>query len=142
MIRVSSRLVQLLMMKAKRKKKRYHTGTYVSKKTGKECNYRSSWELKYLEYLDANPDVKTYEYESFFIMYVGNRNSGKLRKYIPDFLVEYVDGTRKLVEIKPSRKLDQLRVTKKRHVAEQWCKEHGAELEMVTEHELKALGLL
>ena len=131
------------MQKKKRKKKsRYHTGIYLSKKTGQECHYRSGWELKYLEYLDNEPTVKSFEYESFFVMYVGNLKTGRLRKYIPDFLVEYVDGTKKLVEIKPGNKLDNLKVMKKKEVAEQWCKEHNATLEMVTEVELKVLGLL
>jgi len=133
-----------MTVKKKRKKKKrtgghYHTGTHVSPKAG-ECIYRSGWELNYMHHLDADPTVTSYQYESVIIAYIANIRSTKLRKYIPDFLVEYVDGRKVLVEIKPKKRLDNVKVQKKLAAAEQWCLEHGATLEVVTEDTLRSIG--
>jgi len=125
----------------KKRKGHYKTGLHVSPKAG-DCNYRSGWEKSYCEHLDADPTVKTYAYEGIVVAYINNIRSGKLRKYFPDFLVEYTDGRKILVEIKPKKRVDQLQVQKKLRAAEQWCLDHGATLEVVTEVELKLLGLL
>jgi len=126
---------------AKRKKKsRYHTGIHESPKVG-ECKYRSGWELKYMLYLDENPDVISYEYEPFEITYVSNKKSGRIRRYIPDIMIHMVDGSNVLVEIKPARRLNTRIVQKKASVAEDWCRENNATYKIITEIELKALGL-
>jgi hypothetical protein len=75
-------------------------------------------------------------------MYIANIRSGKLRKYFPDFLVEYVNGDRILVEIKPKKRLEQAKVQKKLVAAQQWCQEHAATLKVITEIELRELGLM
>lgn len=93
-------------------------------------------------HLDANEMVTTYQYEQVIVMYVSNLRSGKLSRYLPDFLVEYIDGRKILVEIKPKKRLNQLKVRKKLEAAQQWCAEHDATFEVITEVELKALGLL
>lgn len=131
-------------MKRRRRKKKghYHTGTHLSTKTGQACKYRSGWELAYLQHLDQDVMVASFEYEGLIIPYVSNVRSGKLRRYFPDFLVSYVDGTRRLVEIKPSKRLAQAAVAKKLRAAEAWCREHGVTLEVITEVELRAMGLL
>lgn len=128
--------------KRRRRKKRYHTGVHVSTKTGQECKYRSGWELSYLKWLDANEAVKHYGYEALKIPYVSNLKTGKLRNYFPDFYVEYVDGTKQVVEIKPKKRVPQATIQKKLKAAEWWCREHGATLVVITEVELKGLGLL
>lgn len=125
----------------RRRKRRYHTGVYTSIKTGQKCCYRSSWELKYLQWLDAHDEVLTFGYEGVKIPYISNLKTGKLRTYYPDFWVEYVDGRKQLVEIKPKKRLTQARVQKKLKAAETWCQEHGAVLVVLTEVELLALGL-
>ena len=128
--------------KRRKRKKKYHTGIHVSPKTGQECHYRSGWELAYLQHLDADPEVVGYRYEDVKIPYVSNVRTGKLRSYWPDFLVQRKDGQQILVEIKPKRKLDQDRVQKKLKAAALWCKAHGVTLMVLTEKELKLLGLL
>jgi hypothetical protein len=125
----------------KKKESHYQTGTHVSPKGG-ECKYRSGWELQYMQYLDANPDIASYEYEKVVVGYISNVSSGRIRKYWPDFLIVYTDGRRVLVEIKPKKRLANRIVQKKHAAAEQWCQEHEATLEIVTEDELKVLGLL
>jgi len=128
--------------KKRRKKRKYHTGTHVSPKTGQHCKYRSGWELAYLLHLDANPDVVGYRYEDVRIPYVSNTRTGRVRYYWPDFLVQRTDGQQLLVEIKPKRKLDQAKVQKKLKAAALWCKAHGVTLVVMTERELKLLGPL
>jgi len=127
--------------KKKKRKGHYITGSYTSTRSGQVCKYRSGWELKYMEHLDVNPDVISWSYESFTIEYVSNKKTGRVRKYIPDFRVEYVDKI-VIVEIKPSRRLGQPTVKKKMEAAERWCGEHGVALKVITEFELKLLGLL
>lgn len=128
--------------KKKKRKGHYHTGDYVSIKTGQICSYRSGWEEKYLTYLDTNPDVLTFEYEPFAIEYVSNKKTGKIRKYYPDVLVTYVDGRIILVEIKPLRRMHQAKIQKKTLAAGDWARLNNVEFKIVTEVELKALGLL
>jgi hypothetical protein len=130
------------MAAKKRKKRRYHTGIHVSPKTGQECRYRSGWELAYLQHLDADPGVVGYRYEDVKIPYVSNVRAGKVRHYWPDFLVQRTDGQQLLIEIKPKRKLDQDRVQKKLRAAEAWCQAHRVTFQVLTEVELKLLGLL
>jgi len=114
---------------------------YLSTKGG-ECSYRSGWELAYLFWLDANARVKSFEYEKVVIPYVSNVKTGRVRKYYPDVLVTYFDGSRHLVEIKPKKRLIQTMVKKKLAAAQQWCLDNGVTLEIVTEVELKDLGIL
>ncbi len=134
-------------MVTKRKKRRrrksghYHTGLYDSTKGG-QCKYRSGWEFSYLQFLDANVEVLTFEYEKLKIPYISNIKTGKVRNYIPDILVSYVDGKKHLVEIKPKKRLDQVTVKKKLAAATIWCSAHGVTLEIITEVELRILGLL
>ena len=128
----------------KRKRKRkghYHRGTHVSPIAG-ECKYRSGWEQKYMVYLDENPDVASWSYEKLVIEYVSNQKTKKVRKYYPDFQVEYKDGSKVIIEIKPSRKLDQMTVIKKVRAAKEWCTIHGLTYKVLTEIELKDMGLL
>jgi hypothetical protein len=126
----------------RKKKRRYHTGIHVSPKTGQECHYRSGWEFEYMQWLDANPDIVGYRYEDVVISYVSNVKSKRIRHYWPDFLVQQRDGQQLLVEIKPKRKLDQDRVQKKLKAAALWCQAHQVTLVVLTEKELKLLGLL
>ena len=130
-------------MAAKKRKRKghYHTGTHVSPKAG-ECKYRSGWELAYMTWLDSSPDVLKYSYEGVKIPYVSNKRTKKVRHYFPDFLVELADGRKILVEIKPARKVKQAAIQKKIEAAKAWCIEQEATLQILTEIELKAMGLI
>lgn len=131
--------------KKRRKKKRrghYHTGVYTSPKALGECRYRSGWELAYMKHLDADPEVVSYLYEGVKIPYVANVRTGRLRTYYPDLLIKYANGSEMLVEIKPSKRVMQANVQKKLKAAETWCAEHGISLRIITEVQLKAMGLL
>ena len=125
----------------RRKRGRYHRGVHVSPKAG-ECRYRSGWESVYMVHLDADPDVVAWSYEKTPVPYVSNVRTGRTRTYYPDFYVEYVDGRRMLVEVKPKRKTTQATVMKKAKAAREWCEPRGLTYVILTEVDLRSIGLL
>lgn len=126
----------------RRRKKRYHTGTYTSTKTGKDCKYRSGWELLLMGHLDADIDVLDWGYEALVVPYVSNAKTGRLRKYYPDFVVDYADGHQEVIEVKPSRKVHQLKIQKKLLAGGEWCRAHGVTFRVITELDLRSMGLM
>ncbi len=69
-----------------------------------ECEYRSTWELRYMKYLDKNPSVLEWASENVVIPYY-NPIEKKSRRYFVDFYVKVLakDGSIKkyIIEIKP-----------------------------------------
>lgn len=132
------------MKKSTKKKKRgrYNRGVYTSTKTGQVCKFRSGWEEKVMQYLDVDPSVSFWSYEQIVIEYVSNIRSKRIRRYYPDFFVRYSDGKQQLLEVKPKRKVDQLIVRKKLEAAKLWCENKQIEFLLLTEIELKQMGLL
>lgn len=129
-----------LPTKKKRKKKgHYQTGNHHSPKCQNQMAYRSGWELTLALEMDSDPRVLHYFYEPFHIEDLGNSRTGKKRLYYPDFLVVYVDGTRKLLEVKRADKLSNATVLKKAKAAQEWCKKNQATYEFVTEAVIKPL---
>lgn len=129
------------MKRQTKKKRRFHTGVYVSTKTGQECHYRSGWELAYLKKLDSDPDVVSFGYETVVIPYVSNMRFGRVRRYFPDFVVIRSSGTT-IVEIKASSFLTRKMVIKKLEAGRSYAAAHGMTYEVLTEKELMALGIL
>ena len=127
--------------KKKKKGGRYHRGLHISPIAG-ECKFRSSWEQKYMLFLDLDPNVISWSYEKLAIEYISNQKTKKIRKYYPDFQIKYNDGKKVIVEIKPACKLKQTVVVKKIKAAEEWCMIHNAVYKVLTEIELKVMGIL
>ncbi len=125
----------------RKRKGHYITGIYESR-SGATYKYRSGWELQYMKFLDESEKVFAWTYESVAIPYISNVRTGKVRKYYPDFQVFWLDGHDELIEIKPARRVKQATVQKKLKAAEVWCREHQVTLVVLTEVELKGLGLL
>lgn len=125
----------------KRVSRRAKRGTHTSPKGG-TFTYRSGWELRYALYLDADPDVLSYRYEPYSIPYVSNVRTGKVRRYHPDFEVLRSDGTLILVEIKPKKKMTLLKNVKKFGAAQAFCLLRSMTFSVITEVDLKALGLM
>lgn len=100
----------------------WSTGQYTSSKTGRTCNYRSSWEAAYMEELDGRDDVVDWHYEPLSIPYV---LEGKTRRYVPDFQVVLSDGTSLLVEVKPSELASTEMNEAKRTAALDFCQKIG-----------------
>jgi hypothetical protein len=78
----------------------------LSKYIGNPTNivYRSSWELKLMEFLDSQPNVLKWCSEEVVIPYY-NPVDGKMHRYFMDFFVLYKNAmgqeVRKLIEVKP-----------------------------------------
>lgn len=125
----------------RRARRKRNIGKYESLKAG-ICTFRSSWEKAYFEYLDANPNVKCFISEGLKIPYVSNVRTGRFRNYIPDVLVTYSDGKQDLVEIKPKKRLAQPKNVKKFAAAREWCIRNSCSFVLLTEVELKAMGLI
>lgn len=75
----------------------YSRGYYQSPKAGR-VYYMSGWELRRYKEFDADPCVACYSVQPCSIPYLWD---GSTHRYIPDVLVEYVDGSKVLEEIKP-----------------------------------------
>jgi predicted nuclease of restriction endonuclease-like RecB superfamily len=62
---------------------------------------RSKFEKTVLfNYIERNPAVKKWNYESFRISYYDSTKD-KNRTYVPDFYIEFQDGKKILLEVKP-----------------------------------------
>lgn len=119
--------------------------------------YRSSWELKFMSYLDSHPDVLYWGSEEFCIPY-RSPIDGKYHRYFPDFYVQKVNPKGReetlVVEIKPSKETKpptpQTKKTKrylkevytwgvntaKWEAAKQFCSQRNWRFLVLTEHEL------
>jgi len=107
-----------------------------NKQNGGKIKYRSSWELKFLQWCDNNPNVKKIVSEGVKIPYTSP--DGKQRNYYPDFALLYNED-KLLIEIKPkSQVLDEVN-QKKFNSAKKFCAEKNMKFIILTEEELKKL---
>jgi hypothetical protein len=119
--------------------------------------YRSSWELKFMNFADKNAQVIRWGSEEIILPYYSQVDN-KMHRYYPDFvmLVEDNAGQRKryLVEIKPESQTvppkPRSRVTRtyinelatysvntaKWNAADAWCKKNNMEFLILTEKHL------
>jgi hypothetical protein len=97
--------------------------------------YRSSWELKFMRYLDTNDDVKKWSSEPFYIWYFSSEDN-RMRHYYPDFYVEFSNGRKIVVEIKPKAQTTLTRNQEKWEAAKKVCDERGLEFIVLTEDNL------
>lgn len=63
--------------------------------------YRSSYEKKFIYWLENSPEVEYWGSECVKIPYFYIRD-GKTHTYYPDYFVKMIDGTCMVIEIKPS----------------------------------------
>lgn len=86
------------------KNKKYKQGYYYPKNKEKFISrtgyaiYRSGLELDYFRILDNSPMVKSWGSEEVIIPYYFNE---KMHKYYIDLYVEYINGQKLFIEIKP-----------------------------------------
>ena len=57
---------------------------------------------------------------------------GRERNYRPDFLVEYGDGRKVIIEVKNPAMMDSQAVQRKRKAAEEWCHKRSMKHEIAT----------
>jgi len=120
----------------------------------KNIVYRSQWEAKYMRQLDLDKNVKAWASEELSIRYISPKDH-KPHRYYPDFFVEYKDGRKELIEIKPyAQTIPPKRTEKKSRArllnesvtykvnqckwiyATEWCKKNGVTFKVLTEKEL------
>lgn len=126
---------------------------YIGK--SEEIVYRSSWELRALEFFDNNPNVVHWSYEDITIKYLKPQPDGTMKAatYIPDAYVEYYNRKgelkKELLEIKPKKQTQRSRSRKvenkmyenyiyavnqaKWAAADMWCKQRGIDFRVITE---------
>jgi len=114
--------------------------------------YRSSWEWHVMKMCDENPAIQNWASESVKIPY-RDPLTGKATVYVPDFLVVYVNNNKKkcaeLWEVKPVKQTLLEKVGKNKYnqaqyvknmvkwsAARNWCKQHGLQFRIITEHDL------
>lgn len=120
--------------------------------------YRSSYELKFMQYCDLTESVNEWRSEEFFIPYISPIDN-KVHRYFPDFFVKYKDknGNNRtlVVEIKPEKDLKMPEQSPKRKTkswafrvktwainqakwkaAKEFCSDRKWEFRILTEKEL------
>ena len=104
---------------------KYHQGFFHPKNPEKYIGdvnnivYRSSWELKFMQWCDKNPNILSYGSEEIKIKYYDPVKQ-RVRHYFPDFIIKVQEQTgqikKYLVEIKPQKQTvapkERSRVTK------------------------------
>lgn len=119
---------------------------------------RSSWEVRFLNWCDSNPNVLKYCSEEIVIPYVSPID-GRVHRYFVDMLVQLKTRSGKiqnvLIEIKPLMQTQPPKKTSgkskdtylnevvtyetnraKWEAAEQWCQKHDMKFMILTEKEL------
>jgi hypothetical protein len=100
----------------------YKSGYFESSKTPTKQFYRSSYELRALKKLDADDRVTSIQTEALRIPYTYN---GEDRHYVPDILAIFKQGKTKVIEIKPSYRLDEEITHVKTLFATEFCDRLG-----------------
>lgn len=116
-----------------------YKGFFYSKKNDKNIPYRSSYELLAFIILEKLSDVVSYKFEPFVITYKRNHRQ---HRTIPDLLIDYGNGKKKLIEIKPQFKIDgNLQNTKEKlNIMKNFAKKHKYEFGVWSEKELNLRG--
>lgn len=120
--------------------------------------YRSSYELKFMQYCDLSENVLSYQSEEFYIPYVSPID-GKYHRYFPDFFIKYKDKNgnirNAIIEVKPKKDLKEPEKNPKRRTkswayqvktwainqqkwsaARKYCEDKGWDFRIFSEREL------
>lgn len=89
-----------------------------------------------MQYLDAHPLVKTWTKNHK--IRIGYKEGRKRRRYIPDFLVEMVDG-RKFLEETKGFVWNRMNFARKNLAAMMWCSYRGITFRIIREEDLEAV---
>lgn len=93
--------------------------------------YQSDLERRMMDRLEQDPLVtKWMKRHGITIKWIDSQKHE--RKYVPDFLVEYDDGRKVIIEVKDPSRIDSDDVKRKRKAAELWCKQRTMEYVLAT----------
>ena len=93
--------------------------------------YQSRLEMRMMDRLERDPHVvKWMKRHGITIPWIDGQKHQ--RRYLPDFLVEYEDGSKVIIEVKDPSRLDSNDVQRKRKAAEIWCNQRGMEYILAT----------
>ena len=93
--------------------------------------YDSGWEKQYMKMLESDKTVaKWTKQHGIVIEYI--TEAGNKRGYRPDFLVQKIDGTIELHEMKGGQFLDSPDTIRKNERARIWCKQRGMKFVVLT----------
>jgi hypothetical protein len=93
--------------------------------------YESDLERRMIDRLERDPTVAKWMKRHDVTIHWVDRQ-GRMRRYKPDFLVEYTDGRIAVIEVKDPSRVDSDDVKRKRSAAELWCKKRGIEYQIAT----------
>ena len=94
-------------------------------------HYQSDLERRMMDRLERDPRVvKWMKRHGITIPWIDNQKHQ--RRYVPDFIVEYDDSRKVVIEVKDPSRLDSDDVKRKRKAAEIWCKQRRMEYEIAT----------
>lgn len=137
----------------------YYKGKFKPKFPGKYAGdfnniiYRSSWELKFMNWCDMNSAIVKWSSEETIVPYKCPTD-GRLHRYFVDFKIQVNSGKTYLVEVKPSMQtqppvypgkrtrryltesLTFMKNQAKWEAAERYCLDRGWEFKIITEREL------
>lgn len=111
--------------------------------------YRSSYERKFIQWLERSPKVVGWGSECICINYVGA--DGANHHYYPDYLVEFTDGRKVVFEIKPYNQTvrpdrsnqwacsEYSKNVRKWKAAAEFCSRNGIEFQIITEKTIERL---
>jgi nitrogen fixation protein len=131
----------------KKTKRGYLQGTFIpknknkfiivkNKQNGGKIKYRSSWELKFLQWCDQNPNIIKVISEGIKIPY--KDVDGKIKNYYPDFVILYKND-KLLIEIKPENQTLNETNQRKFAAAKEFANQKGLKFLILTEKELQNL---
>lgn len=95
----------------------------------------SWWEVKFFNDCINNPSIKSVLREPITIKYI-KPTDGEWHSYFPDFLVEYNNGKKELIEIKPNYLLTDPIVKAKESYSIKYCSENNLSYKFITEDHL------
>ena len=93
--------------------------------------YDSDMERMFMAKLERDTEVaKWQKRHGISIPWIDSQ--GRKCNYRPDFLIEYTDGRKELIEVKNPALIDSPAVLRKQNAAEQWCQRRGMTYRMAT----------
>ena len=93
--------------------------------------YDSDLERRMMDRLECDPHVaKWMKRHGITIPWIDGQKHQ--RRYVPDFLVQYEDGRKVVIEVKDPSRIDSHDVQRKRKAAEMWCKQRKMEYVIAT----------